>query len=144
MSRQLDIEVTPAQQYLSTPAGQSYRSFVNGFHCAVVDFNKRGSKDNDNNHDMRSDNVALPEANVIGSKTVSGLHYPVLDIDVPAMLVPSSTPDHSHLYIKTLMEWRKYAMLLEVLAAVGILEDGFVGAANPRQETFARTPWIRK
>lgn len=147
--RQLDLDITPAQQYLCTPAGQQYRSFIREFHQAEVAFSGGGSGSKDQNHDMLSERVAqLDAANVIGSRCNSGLpnglHYPVLDIDVPAMLVPSSTPDHSHLYIRKAMPWQQYSTLLGILSWVGIVEDGYVGAGMSRQETFVRTPWTLK
>ena len=36
------------------------------------------------------------------------IHMPVLDFDVEAHLVPSSTPGHSHLYINHAVPWEKY------------------------------------
>ena len=55
--------------------------------------------------DDREPTVDLDQANVVSSLqsgTEPGSraqHYPVLDLDLPAVLVPSSTPGHSHLYI---------------------------------------------
>jgi hypothetical protein len=142
----LDLDVTPAQQYLVTPDGQRYRKFVDGgFHWAQIDFGKGSSKDRDNGHRMVNQRVERPaNANAVGSQIEYGLHCPVLDIDVPALLVPSSTVDHSHLYIRKPMPWHHYSMLLQTLSYVGILEEGYVGASLARQETFVRTPWTRK
>lgn len=50
------------------------------------------------------------------------LHRPVLDIDLPVKVVPSTTEGHFHLYIDKEMPWSDYVELLEVMAKVGILE----------------------
>lgn len=74
----------------------------------------------------------------------NGLHSPVLDIDIPAHLVPSSTPGHSHLYFDHLMTWRQYKRFLKALAKVGILENGYVKASIRRGHTAVRVPWLKK
>ena len=71
-------------------------------------------------------------------------HTPVLDIDVPAALVPSSTPGKHHLYLDVPMTWETYVKLLDVMAEAGILEPGYVGASKARGFTAVRLPWIRK
>lgn len=105
--------------------------------------------------------TSLDEANVVSSKhrklalTFDGefpdcpfkeqeVHSPVLDIDVPAALVPSSTPGHSHLYLAVPLTWDDYQKLLDVLADVGILEPGYVAASKARGYTAVRLPWIHK
>lgn len=72
------------------------------------------------------------------------VHTPVLDIDVPASLVPSSTPGKHHLYIDVPMSWDDYCKLLDVMAEVGILEPGYVSASKARGFTAVRLPWVRK
>jgi hypothetical protein len=143
--RILDLDLTPADQYLATPAGREYRQFVSGFHWADIAFSRGGSKDRDNDHDVRRSVERLADANAVGSQCEFGMHCPVLDLDVPALLVPSSTPGNTHLYIRKPMPWPAYTMLLQTLSYVGILESGYVGAALERHnETFVRTPWTRK
>ena len=71
-------------------------------------------------------------------------HRPVLDLDMPAKLIPSSTPGHFHLFIDHPMKWETYEKLLEALAAAGVLEDGYVRASIARKHTAVRLPWIRK
>lgn len=78
------------------------------------------------------------------SFTPKELHTPVLDIDLPAMLVPSTTPDHYHLYIDAPMSWENYVKLLDVMAEVGILQPGYVAASKARGFTAVRLPWIKK
>jgi hypothetical protein len=60
------------------------------------------------------------DAQVVSSEIYdTDRHAPVLDIDVPAYLVPSSTPGHSHLYI-------------------------YVKASIRRRHTAVRVPWLKK
>lgn len=72
------------------------------------------------------------------------LHKPVLDIDLPVTLVPSSTPGHFHLFIDKEMSWEAYFQLLQALEAAGIIEHGYLMAAYRRQHTAVRLPWIHK
>ena len=72
------------------------------------------------------------------------MHSPVLDIDVPHYLIPSSTEGHSHLYIDVPMPWDKYVKLLEVLADCGIIEPGYLRASLARGFTAVRLPHIKK
>ncbi len=70
----------------------------------------------------------------------STMHAPVLDLDFPATLVPSSTPGHFHLYLDKLLNHEQYMKLLDVLAEVGILEEGYVDASKKRGFTSVRLP----
>lgn len=144
--RVLDFDMTPGERWLSTAEGRQYREFVAGFHWAEIEFSRGKSSDRNNDHDVTRPQVErLAEANVVGSRDQYGMHCPVLDFDVPALLVPSSTVGNSHLYIRKPMPWHQYSMLLQTLSYVGILEEGYVGAAVERHhESFARTPWTRK
>lgn len=71
-------------------------------------------------------------------------HRPVLDLDLDAKLLPSSTSGHFHLFIDKPMEWDKYVALLEALADAEILELGYVKASIERGHTAVRLPWVRK
>lgn len=72
------------------------------------------------------------------------LHAPVIDFDVPARLVPSSTPGNSHLYIDVAMSWEKYEALLQALVDAGVVEPGYLGASRERRATFVRMPGFTK
>ncbi|TCB97562.1 hypothetical protein E0H26_11630 [Micromonospora zingiberis] len=87
----------------------------------------------------------LGVANLLTSK-VSGseMHKPVLDIDLPAKLLPSSTPGHFHLLIDREMSWEAYLHLLDALVVVGLIEPGYANASRERGHTAIRLPWIRK
>lgn len=87
------------------------------------------------------------DANVVSSHfggVRSDFHRPVLDIDFPAALVPSTTPGHFHLYLDRALSWEDYEKLLRVLGEVGILEPGYVNVSIERKHTAVRVPWIRK
>ncbi len=81
---------------------------------------------------------------VTSSLGISDLHMPVLDLDIPHQLVPSSTPGHSHLYLDLPMGWDQYARLLEVLAEVGVIEKGYCEASLARGFSAARLPGFTK
>jgi hypothetical protein len=73
------------------------------------------------------------------------LHMPMIDIDVPARLLPSSTPDHWHLiFPETKVYWKDYKELLKVLAKCGIIEKGYASASVNQQKTILRLPWVKK
>lgn len=96
-------------------------------------------------HSMLDETDMLGEADIVTSQFKdSETHMAVLDIDVPAALVPSSTPGKHHLYISTLMDWETYERLLDAMADAGILEPGYVGASKARGFTAVRLPWVVK
>lgn len=88
------------------------------------------------------------DAHVVTSRANDGKycdhHRPVLDIDFPAALIPSTTPGHFHLYLDKPMPWGKYKALLKALADAGIIERGYLSASIGRQYTSVRLPWVRK
>lgn len=73
-----------------------------------------------------------------------GTHKPVLDIDMPVKVIPSSTEGHFHLYIDKEMPWEDYVKLMNVMAEVGILEPGYVRASTTRKYSACRLPWVKK
>lgn len=73
-----------------------------------------------------------------------GIHTPILDIDVPARLIESSTPGHSHLYIDVPMPWRKYRRLLKALYKAGLIEKNYYKLSVKRKGTHLRPPWSDK
>jgi len=92
----------------------------------------------------RTEATGWQDAEVVSSEIGGGMHSPVLDIDVSAYLVPSSTPGHSHLYIDYPMSWRQYKRLLKALAKSGLVEPGYVKASIRRKHTAVRVPWLKK
>lgn len=71
-------------------------------------------------------------------------HWPVLDLDIPAALVPSSTPGHSHLYLDVRVSEDAFWRMCDALAGAGVLQPGYVNACKSRGYTSVRLPWIRK
>lgn len=93
----------------------------------------------------RYDTEDISEADVITSRVYgTQMHKVVIDIDLPAKLLPSTTKDHHHLYIDHEMTWEQYLAILEALAAAGIVQDGYVGASRERGFTAVRLPWVKK
>lgn len=88
----------------------------------------------------------LDEAEVITSKSkvFDNIHRPILDIDFPVDVIPSSTVGHYHLYIDKKLTWEQYKKLLFVLAEVGIIEEGYLNASIDREFTSVRLPWVNK
>ena len=87
------------------------------------------------------------QANVVTSQSywgTTGLHAPVLDLDFPAVLVPSTTPGHFHLYLDKEVPWDKFKVLLMAMWEVGLLEKGYVDTAIARGYTTVRLPWVTK
>jgi len=82
-----------------------------------------------------------PEANLVSSELqeMPGFHAPALDLDLPARLVPSSTPGHFHLYVDVPLTWRKYRRLLRALVRAGLVERGYYNISKLRRATFLRT-----
>lgn len=74
----------------------------------------------------------------------TGKHSVMLDIDIPAKLIPSSTEGHSHLYIDKEMSWREYRKLLRALMKAGIIEKGYYEVSVKRKATHLRLPWVKK
>jgi hypothetical protein len=84
-------------------------------------------------------------ANVVTSKRENnGKHAILLDLDIPAFLVPSSTPGHSHLYIDANIPEDDYLQLVTLLSRVGVIEHGYAKAALHHKATTLRLPWAKK
>jgi hypothetical protein len=73
-----------------------------------------------------------------------GTHKVAIDLDLPAKLIPSSTPGHYHLYIDHEIPEAHYFALLEALEQCGLIEPGYLGASLQRGFTAVRLPWVRK
>lgn len=89
----------------------------------------------------------LDGANCVSSRVDaagSPRHAIILDLDIPAYLVPSSTPGHSHLYIDTTTSEEAYFKLLDALADAGVIESGYATASKNKGGTHLRLPWVKK
>lgn len=83
-------------------------------------------------------------ANLVGSLCGDGQHRPVLDLDIPVTLVPSSTEGHAHLYIEKEMSFDTMIAFIDALASAGIVERSWAKAVRSRGMTLVRPPWIKK
>lgn len=88
----------------------------------------------------------LSGAQLLGSAIAGkpGKHALVLDLDVPAVLVPSTTPGHSHLYVDVEVDFWQIEAVMKALVDARVLEVGYYNAALRRQATYVRTPWAPK
>lgn len=111
------------------------------------------------NDDMQADNYSETitadhdvdhpsKANLITSKAaeIDGIqyHYPILDIDYEAKLIPSTSPGHYHLYLDKAVTWESYNRLLTALAECGIIQAGFANASKQRGYSAVRLPHVKK
>lgn len=84
-------------------------------------------------------------ANIITSLLRAGdMHLPVLDLDFPAQLWPSTTPGHFHLILDRWVDQDTYFRLLDVMADAGLIERGYAESSKARGYSSVRAPWVRK
>lgn len=99
-------------------------------------------------YDTRSEEIRRPapinESDVISSELPDGRHAPCIDVDVKALLLPSSTPGHGHLYIEKPMSWFRYRVMLRAMVFAGVVEPGYYRAGVARRGTHLRLPWVEK
>jgi hypothetical protein len=87
----------------------------------------------------------MDQADLISSQIEdSKMHTIMLDLDVPARLIPSSTEGHSHLYIDVKVCWPRYRKLLDALAEAGVLQEAYVEHSKRKGFTALRLPWVKK
>lgn len=95
--------------------------------------------------EVECDDSTAGEADIIASRIAgSDMHTIMLDIDLPAILVPSATPGNSHLYIDHPVSWDKLSNLLDALADAGVIQPGYAAASKARGYTALRLPWKPK
>jgi len=123
-------------------AGDSLLPFAGQLFCRVDLDGEYGEGDNERVITSSVDGATLVTSYV--DAPGEQLHRPIVDLDLPAALVPSSTPGHFHLYIDKPMSWAKYAALLEAFEAAGLIETGYLFASLERGHTAVRLPWIKK
>lgn len=71
-------------------------------------------------------------------------HQVLLDLDIPAKIIPSSTPGHGHLYIDKVLRYEHYYNLLTALRDAGIIESGIVRQFEKHGCTTLRVPHVKK
>lgn len=83
-------------------------------------------------------------ATLVLSELPTGNHMPVIDIDLPCMLVPSSQPGNFHLYINCAMSWDQYLGILEAMTEAGVVQRGYFEHSRRRGYTSVRYPGVTK
>lgn len=87
----------------------------------------------------------ITESNVVSSRLRANDHHKVvIDLDMDAVLLPSSTPGHHHLIVDKTMPWADYQKLLEALKDAGLIQEGYYKASINRGASVIRTPWTKK
>lgn len=94
--------------------------------------------------DLAVANISTSIREDIGDPHAQPVHALLLDLDVPAWLVPSSTPGHSHLYVDVAIQQTAYFRLLDALAECGVIQHGYAECSKRRGGTALRLPWIKK
>lgn len=119
--------------------------FTNRVKTKALILGKGSSKDGEQSKEPEDPNTPHNVATShVYESYATKYHIPVLDIDMPCALFPSSTEGKFHLYIDCPMTFEEYTKLLTVMAEVGILEFGFVGASIAKGHTALRLPWVKK
>lgn len=109
-----------------------------------TDFDETGSKTG-NFGTTPIQTAEITESNVVLSRLKDIDHHKVvIDLDMDAVLIPSSTPGHHHLIIDKTMPWNDYANLLASLRDAGLIQDGYYKASVNRGASVIRTPWTKK
>lgn len=90
--------------------------------------------------------AVIGEANVSTSirEDAEDSHALLLDLDIPAWLIPSSTEGHSHLYVDAKIPTATYFRLLDALAEAGVIQPGYAQSSKHRGGTALRLPWVKK
>lgn len=94
--------------------------------------------------DLSEANVATSIREDVGDPDAAPLHALLIDLDIPAYLVPSSTEGHSHLYVDVAIPQDAYFRLLDSLAECGVIQNGYAASSKGRGGTALRLPWIKK
>lgn len=90
----------------------------------------------------------LEQANSVSSRIAgrsrNDRHKVVIDLDMDAALIATSTPGHHHLMIDCDLSWNEYSFLLTAFKMVGLIETGYWEASMARKASWIRAPWTRK
>lgn len=135
---------------MSTPDLSQLPEFVRKHQLATLGKIKAGEYVNEAIPTERLDEAEVitsftgKEAKVFPWDESETFHRPVLDIDFPAVLLPSTTPGHFHLFLDKEIAWSTYARLLSALSDAGIIEEGYEDASHNRKFSSVRLPWVKK
>jgi hypothetical protein len=119
---------------------------TNKFYKAAL---KPGTQSFDPDYDDHRTEAGPEQANLISSHaftSVDGVtyHYPMIDLDLNAALIPSSTEGHFHLYLNRTISHDKYRKMLEAMVEAGIVQKGILGQFDKYGSTTLRLPHIKK
>lgn len=97
-------------------------------------------EDIDDYIDPKNDRVPHPGGEIYGSDVGDGRHLAMFDIDIDALLIPSRTPGHHHLYFDKTLTFKQYAKVMRAMADAGLIDKQWYKMAKLRKETFLRVP----
>lgn len=95
-----------------------------------------------NPNEEKTENYENP--NGVTSKTVDGLHMPILDLDFPHTYVPSTKEGHGHLYLNVPISNFRWFILMIALYYAKVIELGFFIWSIRRGMNQVRLPYIKK
>jgi hypothetical protein len=84
------------------------------------------------------------EGNLVSSITTDGKQMPILDLDFPHRVGPSTNPGHSHLYLDVEMSNWQWFWFMFGLWQGGVIELGFFVWSIRRGGNFVRIPGTQK
>lgn len=65
-------------------------------------------------------------------------------ISSQAVVLPSSTKNHNHIYLNETLKWKEYLSLLKALAAANVIEPGYLKVSKMDHTTNLRRPGYEK
>lgn len=77
-------------------------------------------------------------ANLVSSLSDDGKQYPIIDLDIPHHIRPSSREGHSHLYLDVPVSKPRWVALMWGLYMAGVIDKGFFWWSLRRGQNFAR------
>lgn len=71
---------------------------------------------------------------------LQGMHFPVIDLDLPCQLIPSGTPGHFHLYLDKPVPWEQYKNIIKALCEAGLVQWAWFDTTRERGYSSVRHP----
>lgn len=85
------------------------------------------------------------QGNLISSMVAPDKHRPVIDLDMPHVYVPSTTPGHGHLYINNVvLDDMQHYLLIQTLVQLGIIGQGSRVQLDAHGLSLTRPPHVKK
>lgn len=82
--------------------------------------------------------------NLVSSRTEDGRQMPIIDLDFPHKIIPSTHDGHSHLYLDVPISKFRWFVLMTALYYAGVIEMGFYVWSIRRGGNFVRSPYLSK